>query len=92
MRKVIKKVYKFRELDENAKENAINDYVYNLISMTDFKNLHKNSGLYKAYKKTNEEGNPQNLAINVLHFCHKEIMADVKQYEYLENGDVFVEL
>ena len=45
-----KKTYKFRELSETAKEKVINEYVQNLIDMTDFKSLHKSNGMYKAYK------------------------------------------
>lgn len=86
-----KKAYKFRELSETAKEKVINEYVQNLIDMTDFKSLHKSNGMYKAYKKTIEDGKPEELKKNILHFYEKQIIPEVKQYEYYVNGDLYEE-
>ena len=89
MRKVIKKVYKFRELSETAKEKAIYEYIHSLISMTNFENLHKNSAMYRAYNKTMENKTPWFLDEYIWKYCEKQILSDLKQYEYYENGDFF---
>ena len=89
MRKVIKKVYKFRELSETAKENAINEYIHSLIEITDFKNLHKSSGMYKAYDETVRNKTPWLLGESIWKHCEKQIISDLKQYEYYENGDLY---
>lgn len=95
MKVVTKKynVYSFDELCEESKEKAINDYIDFLVQVTDFESLNKNSNMYKAYKKANEMRTPWFLGSYVWEYCQKQIMKELKgsQYEYLENGSVFVE-
>lgn len=91
MRTVVKeyKVYKFNELCEESQNKVINDYVNSLAETVDFSKLNKNSNLYKAYKKANEMQTIWFLGSYIWEYCRKQILKEVNEYEYLENGRIF---
>lgn len=90
MREITEKVYKFNELDENIKEKIINNYIEYLIDITDFETLHKNSNLYKAYKKSKELRTPWFIGQFVWDFCNKTILNNLKYEEFRKNGDLYI--
>ena len=93
MKTVVKeyKVYNFDELCEESKDKAINEYIEFMIQTTDFDSISKNSNLYKAYKKANDMQTIWFLGSYIWEYCRKQVLKEVKQYYYLENGSVFQE-
>ena len=87
----IVRVYKFNELDGDAQDRAINGEVDFIIETTDFNKLSKNSNLYKAYKRCSELKTPWFLGSYIMEHCENMVMKQVRQREYLVDGDVFVE-
>ena len=94
MRTVIKKydVYKFDELNEQAQEKVIDDYIdWYIYEKTQNKEPRKNSNLYKAFKKAKDLQTPWFLRQFVFDYCEKDILKEVKKYEYYENGGMYYE-
>lgn len=83
------KIYKFNELDKNIQDDVICKYIDEIIQTTDFENLHKNSKLYKAFKKANEMQTPWFLGNYIWESCEDEILKALKKCEYYENGDIY---
>mgnify|MGYP004500230841 CR=1 FL=1 len=91
MKKIAINIYKFKELEEEAKEKVIEEYIEFLIATTDFEKINKNSNLYKAYKKSTEMLTPWFLGSYIYDFCKKQIMQDINTQKYYENGEIFIE-
>lgn len=85
------KIYKFNELSEESKERAINDYIQWWLDTTDFENLNKNTNLYKAIKKAEDMLTPWFQMQYVWEYCNKDILKNIKKYEYYEDGSFFCE-
>ena len=93
MREITKtiKLYKFDELNKEAKNKAIDDIVNFYVKYTDIEVLHKNSNLYKAIKKADEMQTPWFVGHFIWEYCEKQILKDLRQYEYTENGDIYTD-
>lgn len=93
MRTIVKKinVYKFNELNKESQDKVISDYIDFVVDTTDFDEISKNSNLYKAFKKANEMRTPWFLGSYIWQLCEKQILKEVNKYEYLENGEIFVD-
>lgn len=89
MRKVEEKIYKFDELKEDVKLKIINQLIELIIDTTDFEKLHKNSNLYKAYKKSEDLKTPWFLGEFIFDMCKPYVLKKCRQYEYYENGIVY---
>lgn len=92
MKKVVRefKVFSFNELSKDSQEKAISDYIDFMVQTTDFESISKNSNLYKAYKKANEMQTIWFLGSYIWDMCEGQIMKELKNDYFLENGKVFV--
>ena len=90
MRKVVIKIYEFKELKEDIQERVINNYIDYLLNIIDFNALHKNSNMYKAIKKAQDMQTPWFTGQYVWEYCKKDILNDVSNNEYYENGEIYV--
>jgi hypothetical protein len=79
--------YKFNELSEHAKERVIDSEIKFLLEVCSYENMSKN--MRKAVDKAEEMMTPWFTGSYVWEYCKAEIIRDCKQYEYLENGDIF---
>ena len=93
MRTITKKydVYKFDELDERTQEKIICDYLDFNYCNIDITKLHKNSNLYKAFKKAEDLQTPWFIEQFIWDYCKKDILKDIKKYEYYKNGGLYYE-
>lgn len=94
MRTITKKynIYEFNELKEEIKEQVINNYIdLYIYEKTAEKEPHKNSNLYKAIKKARDLQTPWFLGQFVFDYCEKDILKEVKKYEYYKNGGLYYE-
>lgn len=83
------KIYKYDELSEKSKEQAVSDYIEWWLGTIDFEKLNKNTNLYKAIRKAEEMRTPWFEMQYVWDYCKKDILKNVKRDEYYENGSVF---
>lgn len=84
------KIYNFKELKSNVQEKIINNFINMIIENTNFENLNKNSNLYKAYKKAEENKVPWFLGEFIYEYDLKNILKMCTNYSYLENGEIYV--
>ena len=84
-------IYKYNELNEEAQNKVINDYIRFMLDTIDYENLNKNSNLYKAINKCEKMQTPWFIEQYVWDYCNKHILKEVKKDEYYENGDVYYE-
>lgn len=85
-------IYKYNELNEEAQNRAISNYIEDLVMYTDFTSLDKRSNLYKAYKICELElKTPWFIGQYVWDYCKKDILKELKKWDYYENGGVFYE-
>lgn len=81
-------LYKFNELDENSKENAINHVVNDIAMYTNVEELSHNSNLYKAFKKAEEMHCVWFTGSFILEMCKPYVLKECKQLYYYKNGDI----
>lgn len=94
MRTITKKIdiYKFDELNENIQNEIINNYIDLYIYFkTENKKIHKNSNIYKAIKKAEDLSTPWFMSQYVWDYCKKDILKDLKKFEYYKDGGVYYE-
>ena len=81
-------IYKFDELDKQTQSRIIENYITFWIDTTDIDTLNKNTNLYKAIKECEKMKTPWFLYQYIFNYCKKQILKDVKNYEYLANGEM----
>ena len=81
-------LYRFNELDENSKENAINHVINDIAMYTNVEELSHNSNLYKAFKKAEEMHCVWFTGSFILEMCKPYVLKECKQLYYYENGNI----
>lgn len=83
------KVYSFIELSDDVKSKVINDYINFILEVISYDKM--SIDMKKAIDKANSMQTPWFAGSYIYEYCLNEIMENVNQYEYLENGDIFNE-
>ena len=83
-------IYKYDELDEEAKQKAIYCYIdFLAYSIEDITKLSKNSNLYKAVKMAEDMHTPWFTYNYIYDYCEKQILREVKKHKYYEDGGLY---
>lgn len=83
-------IYKYNELDEEAKEKAIYNYIDFLAStIEDITKISKKSNLYKAIKMAEDMQTPWFTYNYIWDYCNKQILKEVKKHKYYEDGGLY---
>lgn len=87
-------IYEFNELNEKAKECAIQGVIDRLIHLagimeTYYGGLDKRTNLYKAIKKANDNGTPWFQGQYILEMCKKQVFDEAKKALYKEDGTFY---
>ena len=91
MRKVEIGIFNFDELEEDIKENVIDNAITFIIDTMDLEKLKnkKDSGLYKAWKKSEDMRTPWFLGSYIWEYAEKEVLELCRGNEYFKNGEVY---
>ena len=96
-----KQVFKYAELNEEAQEVVQNDTCTFFVEILCQQALDKKEAkeklddfekrLVKAYKKSEEMRTPWFIGEYIVEYCEAEILEVCNDYEYDENGNIFIE-
>lgn len=91
MRKVEISIFNFDELEEDIQESVIDSAIQFIIDTMDLEKLKnkKDSGLYKAWKKSEDMRTPWFLGSYIWEYAEKEVLELCRGNEYLKDGTVF---
>lgn len=91
MRKVEISIFNFDELEEDIQESVIDSAIQFIIDTMDLEKLKnkKDSGLYKAWKKSEDMRIPWFLGSYIWEYAEKEVLELCRGNEYLKDGTVF---
>ena len=84
MKQITLNRYSFEELEDSAKDRAINEYIEFLIKTTNFEKLDEENPYYKAYKKSEDLKTPWFIGTFIWEYCEEDILEELK-----EMGEVF---
>lgn len=92
MRTIVTKfnVYKFDELPLKAQNKAISDRIELWIEHIPFDKISHNSKIYKVYKECEEMRTPWFLDEYIFEHCKEQIIKELKELEFLADGELFV--
>ena len=84
MKQITLNRYSFKELDDKAKDKAINEHIDFLIETVNVEELDKEDGLYKAIKEAEDMRTPWFVGAYIWDYCKEDILKELE-----EMGEVF---
>lgn len=82
-------VYKFNELNAEAKRKAIEDRINLWIETINIDEISKDSNLYKAYEESERMRTPWFIGSYIYEYCKEELEEELTDYEFLTDGQIF---